>query len=442
MSALRRQIFNSSLGTLAVKAVFVVLQFSVSVVLARLLGVGGFGVYSFAIAVATLLLIPAQLGFSGYLVRMVAIYRAQSEFGLLKGLLIRSGQFVVLASAVTAGLCAAAITSFDGQLGEPSSTTLLLALFLVPFLSLLMAGGGVLRGLGHVVVSHIPEQTLRPLILLLLLLYASSVAEVTSEKAMFANLGATVAALVFGIFLLKTRLPGTHDSQHAKMRTMEWLRGALPFMLLAGSQVINHQADILLLGVLATVNDVGQYRVAVQIADALVVVLLAITASITPHLASLHSKGDWHTIQQVLVSAHRAGMSILVPLAVLVALAGGGFLEFMFGAEFSDASGAVTILASGKALYAGVGFCGIALSMFGFASVATVVTLLTALLNIALNWLLIPRYGIEGAAVATSLSLVIVNAALAMWIKSKFGFNVTASGSARTPQRNKQKTLS
>jgi O-antigen/teichoic acid export membrane protein len=440
MSALRRQIFHSSLGTLAVKAVFLVLQFSISVILARLLGVAGFGIYAFALAVATLLIIPAQLGFSGYLVRMVAIYQARRELGLLKGLLIRSSQFAVVASLVTAGICAAAVALFHGRPGDSSYTTLMFALCMVPFLSLIMVSGGVLRGLGNVVVSHIPEQTVRPFLLLLLLLYARGVADVTPEKAMVANLGATVVALGFGVFLLKSHLPELTNSEHTKKNVQEWLLGALPFMLLAGSQVINHQADILLLGVLSTVDDVGQYRVAVQMADAMVVVLMAITASITPHLASLHSKSDWQTIQQVLVSAHRSGMAILVPLAFLFALGGKAFLEFVFGAEFGEASGAVTILASGKALYAGIGFCGIALSMFGFASVATVVTLLTALLNIALNLLLIPSYGIEGAAVATSASLLTVNVALAIWMKLRFGFNVTASGATRSSRSHKRDT--
>jgi O-antigen/teichoic acid export membrane protein len=249
MSELRRQIFHSSLGTLAVKAVFLLLQFSISVILARLLGVAGFGVYAFALAVATLLMIPAQLGFSGYLVRMVAIYQARREYGLLKGLLIRSSQFVVLASLVAAGLCAAVLAMFHGGPGDSSYTTLMFALCMVPFLSLLMASGGVLRGLGNVVISHIPEQALRPFLLLLFLLYACGVAEVTPEKAMIANLGATVVALGFGLFLLRLRLPDLTNLENTKNNALEWLLGALPFMLLAGSQVINHQADILLLGV-------------------------------------------------------------------------------------------------------------------------------------------------------------------------------------------------
>jgi O-antigen/teichoic acid export membrane protein len=422
------KVVQGSLGGLAVKSAYIALQFTVSVVLARALGVADFGTYSVAMAVATLVLIPSHLGFPAYLVRMSALYQSNGEVRRMRALWKCSFRIVTACSVLTVGAIALVIVLFGSTISAGSRDTLLIGLSVVPVLALLMTSGGALRGLGRIVAGQVPEQIGRPAVFLFLLVLLWKTVVLTPNLAMLANLVATILSLVIAQNLLWRHAPAVDTGHATEFSTGLWIRGAMPFMVLAGSQMINHQTDILMLGVMMSPEEVGRYRVAVQVADSLLIVMTAISASIAPHLASVHGRGDWVTIRRMLVTAHRSGIAVLGPVAVLLALFGKHLLELVYGPEYGAAAGAMAILGFGKALYATVGFCGVALSMFGYASTATVVTLFMTGLNVIMNLWLIPLYGVEGAALATSASVLIVNGVLAYWMWRRFGSNVTAIG--------------
>lgn len=419
---------RGGLSSLAIKGACVGLQFAVGVILARSLGPDGYGSYAFALALIVLLAIAAQMGFPGLLVRMTAVYHAQNEYSLLKGLLARATQFVLLSSMLLASIAAFLLSSVDLVSADATKDSLLAGLVLLPCLALLATNTSMLRGLGHVVVGQIPDQIFRPGLLLAVLLLMNWYGPLNPELAMMANVLATAAALFIGSQMLRIHKPTSLKLAHTEYRSVEWARTALPFLLLAGGQVVNHQTDILMLGILSTQEQVGLYRVSVQIADALGMALMALTAVITPQLARLHAEEDWIAIKVILVSSHRAGFVMLLPLSLALVIGAAPILAFLFGSEYAAAGNALAILVLGKTLYATLGFCGVALSMFGQASLATAVTAVTVAMNIGLNLVFIPLMGMEGAALATVFSVISVNTALAVWMYRRYGLNLTAMG--------------
>jgi O-antigen/teichoic acid export membrane protein len=175
-------------------------------------------------------------------------------------------------------------------------------------------------------------------------------------------------------------------------------------------------------------EDVGQYRVAVQIADGLGMILMAFSAVVAPHLARLHATGDLRAVQRILVGSHRLGLLVLLPVSLALALGAVPLLGLIFGPEYSSAAHTMRILVLGRAAYAAIGFSGLALSMFGLASLASAATMVMAGANVGLNLLLIPPFGMTGAASATVTSTLLVNVAVVLIIKIKLGANVTAFG--------------
>ena len=85
--SLRLRLARDTAGVMAIQALSMGLGFAVSVVLARLLGVREFGLYSLAMSVLGLLVVPATFGFPQLLVREIAAYRVKGEWGLIRGLL-------------------------------------------------------------------------------------------------------------------------------------------------------------------------------------------------------------------------------------------------------------------------------------------------------------------------------------------------------------------
>ena len=140
----------------------------VVLVLARLLGAEEFGAYTYALAWALLLTVPATLGLTPLIVRNVAAYREHRNWGLLRGLLRRSNEAVALSSAVCVGVgavVALVLNHDDPQLLRP----LLLALALVPIIAFTSIRQSAMQGLDHIILGRVPETLLGPCLFLLAL---------------------------------------------------------------------------------------------------------------------------------------------------------------------------------------------------------------------------------------------------------------------------------
>ena len=146
--SLRFRLARDTVGVMAIRVLSMGLSFAVSVVLARLLGVREFGLYSLAMSVLGLLVVPATFGFPQLLVREIAAYRVKGEWGLIRGLLRfaqRTSLFASLGIALLGGL---ALWLLSGRFSSETLRVLALAFVALPFWALLQLHGEALRGLG------------------------------------------------------------------------------------------------------------------------------------------------------------------------------------------------------------------------------------------------------------------------------------------------------
>jgi len=428
-SGLRARLLRGGAGSAAIRASYIALQFAVGVILARLLGPESLGLYAYAIALAQLLAISAQFGFPAFLVRQIAVYRAETAVPQIKGLLVGSMQMTLLLSLTIAVAGAALLPVLAPGLGQGHDTVVILGVSLVPLFALASVSAGALQGLGHPVLSQVPEQLIRPTLLLSgLAILTLSQAKLTAEMALSMQIGASLLALVVGIWTLVAQTGPAVRKAAAAMHRTQWVRQSFPFLLLSGAQVLNNQINIILLGALAPQSEVGYFRVAVQVTDGLTVALIAISIVIAPQIAGLHARADLSNLQRVLVLSHRAATLIVLPLALALTAFGADFLTLVFGKEFRPAADSMSILALGKIAYATVGFGGLALSMMGRAGVAAVITLGTAALSALLALVLIPIYGMTGAAIAATTGQLLVNFGSVIWIRKVYGRDLSAFG--------------
>lgn len=431
-TGLRVQLLRASFASVGIKAYYVLAQFAVGVALARMLGPVALGTYAFTMAAVQILVIAAQFGFPVYLLRSIAVCRSQDDMASLKGLAISAMQ-IVLATSILIMVLGMAWTY--GPWATPKNippNVMISGLLLVAPLALLATNGGVIQGLGHVVAGQLPDLVVRPTALLAGLLGLAAVgSRLSAQTALLANVATTVLALAVGLRLLARHMPVAARNSVATYDRRLRLQQSLPFLLLAGAQVINYQTDMVMLGLMVTPEEVGLYRVALMVTEGLGIALFAISVVIAPQIAKLHAQQDWPRIQRILVYSHRAGALVMLPAAILVILVGGPVLGLVFGVEFEAASGALTVLALSKVAYATVGFSGLALSMLGRAGAASVITLATVVLNVMLNLVLIPHYGIEGTALATGISEFVVAAIGIVFVKNAHGLDFSAIGHKR-----------
>lgn len=425
---MRGQLLRGSFGSAGIKAFYVLLQFAIGIILARMLGPEALGIYAFTMALVQLLVIGAQCGFPTFLVRGVAVSRAQDAYSDLKRLLFGSGQIVLIVSLLLLAAGIIGMWNFDDNFKGISPTVMLIGLLLVPLLALTATGAGAIRGLGHVIEGQIPSEVVRPFLFLLLLLafYASGIT-LNPERALLVHGFAALAALLLAGFILLQRLPtSVRQATAADTSYTELLRQSFPFLLLAGAQVLNYQTDVLMLGFLATPVDVGQYRVSVEFSSGVGAVLVAISTAIAPMLAKLHAKGDLDGLQSVMINAHRLGLIIIILFSSIFFLYGEAVISFFFGDAYLPALGPLMVLLLGRIFYAINVHSGVALSMFGFAWIAMSLTGTSVALNVMMNLILVPVYGTVGAAIATSVTMVLTTTAGQVWLWRHYGRGFSA----------------
>jgi len=421
-------LIRGSGGALLLRVASAFLAFATSLVLARILGADGYGVFAYALAWAGLLAVPARLGMDTLLVRSVAAYRAKGEWALLKGVLRFARRWVLAASTGIVSLAALGGWIAVGDGDSPTLRAFWIALLAVPLIALNECRQGILRALDRVILGQLPDMVVRSGALLLFAGIAFAATEGLPPEA-YVGLAVTAFAVAFllGALWLVREVPAeVRAARHATDRRA-WLLAALPMLFLAGMQVVNRKADVIMLGSIEGTNAAGLYSVASQGADVVLFVLVAINSALGPTVAALHARGEPARLQYVVTRAARATLLASFLVAVTLILLRGVYLG-LFGEEFVAASTALTILTVANLLHVAFGSVGVLLVMTGNERLAAKGIGLTVVLNVVLNAILIPRYGLAGAAVATATSMAAGTGLLAFWVVRRLGIDPTAIG--------------
>lgn len=426
---LRAELLRGGAGTFALQIGAAALSIGGSVVFARVLGAEQYGAYAFALAVVGLLVLPANLGVPGLVVREVAALGERREWGPLRGLLGWSTRLVTASAVTVAVLTAAVVAAFD--LGPaPARTPLLFAALLVPLAALVQFGASVLRGLRRVVLGHAAETVARPALALAIFLAAYGFVgdSIDARWAVVAQVGAAALTLAAVSIVTVTRLPGRVMSTPPSVTPRAWLAAAVPMMLIGAAHVVNVNADVVMVGAFDGATAAGVYRVSTRGAQAVVFVLIAANTVLQPVVASLYARGEIDRLQAVLTRSVRMMVAISLPTALVLVVFGGPILRGIFGSDFAAGDDALAILAVGQLVNAGVGSGGMVLTMTGYEREAARAVGVGAVANVVLNLALIPPFGIEGAAVATGLSIVVWNALLVRGTIRHLGVDPTVLG--------------
>lgn len=421
--SLRFRLARDTVGVMVLQGASMGLGFVISVLLARTLGVKEFGLYAFAMSFLALLSTPAAFGFPQLLVREIAANRAKGEWRAVFGLVRFSHRVALLASLGLALLAGLGLWLFSGSLSAKTVTTLAVALLGLPLLALAQLQGSALRGLDRILEGQTVQMLVRPAGFLLLFGGAWLVARelLSAPFALGLQVVATGVAFLAGGLLLHHHLTRQVPAAPGIKSDPTWLRSALWLLLLALLGLIPQHAGVLLLGVMRGTEEVGLYKIAFQAASLIPFGLMAVNTAIAPTLSQLYASGEMQKLRRVVLSAAGVSLAFALPLILFYLLAGSWFLEATFGKPFMASAGALAILTIGQAINAATGPVGLLLVMSGHERLATVNIGVSSMLNVIFSLLLIPVWGIQGAAVATTLGLIASNLLCLYFVVAKVG---------------------
>lgn len=431
--SLKQRLVKCTFGLFGLKIITTGLAFLLNILLARTLGPEGLGTYALLIAWIGFLGLPAKLGFHQLLIREVAIYSSNEQWSLLKGILKRSYQIVASLSIALIIL----VSSATWQLNTDSQihSTLLISLIALPFISIEKLSQSAMVGLHKVIQGQIPQSLFSPCLMLTLTLICHIFARdnLTPKLVITCYVFVAATTALISLFQLIHALPNRilkiqPEFDHT---AREWIKKSLPFMILGALCMINNQTDIVMLGVLQGDESVGLYIGPSKLASLVTFIILARNSAIGPNIASLYASGKKYQLEKLVMQSSKIILSISCVLAVFI-LFFNDFLLGLFGKEFLVGKSILILLLLGHIMTALAGPVGILLNMSGNEKISLLAFSLSAILNICLNYYLIPHGGGEGAAVATTISLATWNLVCVILVLKTLRINPTAFGKAKS----------
>lgn len=419
------RLVRGSGGTFVLRLVNMALKFFSSLVLARLLGPQEYGVFNFAQAWLLVLIVPASAGFDRLLIRDLSIYLTRQAWATMRGVLRFATRWAVALSCAVAALAALAAWLTYHLTGRPALLnaeqadaartaliTLLIALTVLPLRAILMVQQGAMRGLRQVVLGQVPDLVVQPALFLFALgmIYVGGRAVRTANAAMSLFAVTMLAALLISTWGMRRVVPQPAHGVAPVVLPRLWLASALPFALSQMLGALNTQVDALMLGALDSPAAVAYYTVTQRLTMVITLPLISVTVALAPHVASLYTEGRLGELQRAVTASTRLVLALSLPFTALFVAAGTFFLG-LFGAEYRAAQTALAIFSLGQLVNAATGPVIIVLMMTGHERAAALSTGAGLALHVLLNALLIPRWSIEGAAVAGGVSVAALNLA-------------------------------
>lgn len=416
----RRPLAGGVVGTVAVKSAATVFGFLVSLILARILGASGYGVYAYSMAWVEILAIFSLLGSERLIVREVAAGATRGSWGLVRGLLETVNQAVLAASLLIVVVAVTAARLITGGIDSPAFFPFVAAMFYLPFASLTRVRQAVLQGFKHVVLGQIAEAVVRPVMFVILVFLAVLFLGGSPgvSGVLLLNVIAVAAALFIATILLRRRTPPELITQPPERRLGTWVRAASHLIVMGGMLMLGARIGTILLGALREAEDVGVFAIALQASWFVIFGQLCVNPVISPTLSSLHAAGNQEGLQRVAVKAARFafGVSFLFTFVLIVF---GRWILSLFGVEFSAGYPSMIILSLALLLGTAVSPAVPLLMMTGHERQAAVGTALGAAANILVCALLIPKLSAVGAAWGGAAGIVFrhVYFTFAVWRK-------------------------
>ncbi|MEN0087115.1 MAG: polysaccharide biosynthesis C-terminal domain-containing protein [Pseudomonadota bacterium] len=394
------------------------------IILARLLGAFEYGIFSLVFVAALLGGGLACLGMQTAALKFVATYRAAGDLERLRGILFAS-RLVAVGLAIGAALLGGIVLWLLRDAVEQFYLTpFALALALLPIIALSEVQDMLGRAFDSPDAAFVPTFIVRPTLLLgLTVLAISAGCGATAVTALYCGLGAVLAAVIWQALQLAGPARHAAPAGPRKVELRHWMIVALPIFLVGGFFNLLTNVDVLVLGYFVAPDQVAIYFAAAKILALVHFVPFAIKAAVQHRFASLHQAGDAEGLASFVRDIVRWGFVPTLLLGLIIGLAA-PFILALFGPGFDDAAPIIWVLIAGLICRSTVGPAESLLTMVGQERICAVAYAATLAVNVTLNVLLIPKFGLWGAAFATATAMVVEALVLWLVVKRRLGFSV------------------
>ncbi|MEY8849454.1 oligosaccharide flippase family protein [Psychroserpens sp. XS_ASV72] len=409
------------------KILGMVLGYAIMLYITNNFGAKDYGAYAFSIVLLNILIIFPRFGLDNSLVRIITAINEEGNYRHIKSVLFKACLIVLLVSVliVSIGLIFKDqfIEFIDSEGLKENYTYVLYTL--IPF-SLLVIIFATFQSYKNSSLFILFKFTLVNVFFISLLLVFKAFG---IDKPLFSiYFYATLLTFVFGLlFFLKklkniSRKPDEIKVAYVTNYDFKKIISISTPMLFAGSFLfIISWIDIIMIQLYMEDYEVGLYSVAQKISVLSSIFLFSINAIATPKFAELFASQKIEELGSVVRKSTKLIFYSTAPLLIVLVV----FSDFVLGLngdEFINAKTVLILLCIGQFIGSISGSVGYIMQMTNNQKLFQRVVFFSGILNLTLNFILIPIYGINGAAISTMTTIILTNISLVIIIKRKLGF--------------------
>jgi len=397
------------------------------IIAARYLGPADYGLFTLGFTILNIASIIALAGMHHSVGKFINHYLAGKEYHKAKGLIISS-----FAITLPLGILISILTYFSsGFLSNAIFGIMelrqIIAIFAIgiPFSvasQLLKYYFYAFKTPQHAIISESLFEKMLSLVFLFIIIFFSSSVGLLSLTYILSLIISSVAAFFLFNPSLK-KLLGKNINASYNLRKLAYFSFPLMITGLFGAAVA--WTDTILIGIFMSEANVGLYNAAYVIASSLIIFWLSIGDIFYPIISELHSIRSKNSIKAVFEISSRWIFISTLPIIVIVLLFPTRLLSIFFGQAYLEAALPLAILVIGYFFTTYFGLAEQGLRTHERTSFLGIATISAFILNVAMAVILIPLYGITGAAIATTTTLLAVNSIKYMTYKKilKFGYD-------------------
>ncbi len=407
---------------LALKVFGALLTFVLNVLIARMFGASGTGVFSLAFTVMTLATVFGRMGMDNTLLRFVAANAASARWAAVKGVSRKALGISAAASLVaTAVLLGAAPWLATSVFHKPDLATPIrwMALAVAPVtLSTLL--GAMLQALKRVFASTVVSAvSISGVAVVVLSVLGSTYGPLSAVWAYAA--GAVISAL--GAWLWWRHVTPALAGVQPDFNTRTLLRSSLPLLWVASMSMAMNWIATFTLGVWGSTADVGIFNAASRVTFLVSFVLIAVNTISAPKFAALYEARQTGVLASTARASERLMVVLAAPILLVFLLLPRAIMGF-FGPEFKVGALQLAILAIAQAANVMTGSVGYLLMMSGHERQVRDSNTIAAVTCLVCSVLLVPWLGGVGAAVAVAAALIVRNIVEVWQVKRYLGIGV------------------
>ena len=402
------EILNKGSSAFVFKIIGSLLGYLFLLLATRNSGAEAWGVFALCLALLNITSILSRMGIDVAVLRFIASFK--SEKAKAKSIYIKGFKLVFPLSICFTLLLFffsdfIAITIFNKS--QLTFYIQVISFAILPF-TIIYLNAQSFRGLKK--ISHFAffQHVSKFLFAIIIFLVISFFTNISVERNIFyAFVAALYCVMIISTILLKKELV-VKKEEKSPISNKKLIRTAFPMMLSTSILLIMSWADSVIIGIFKAESEIGIYNVAIRLAMISGLVLGAINSIVAPKLSEAYNNGRKKEFALIVRQSTRVIFFSSLPILIFLII----FPEFLlsfFGSEFLIGKTTLYVLLVGQIINAFSGSVGVIMQMTGRERLFQNILIVALIINIGMNFLLIPTYGIIGAAIASSASIVFWN---------------------------------